>query len=539
MGGRSAARRARATEQHWRTTTRRAATGLVVAAALLATTAVAAVVASGVGLGPRTAEEVARATATARPTADVAERPAQLVVDDLMRAAPPGWTPRGPVARGVAEPLTEGCDVPLPVGVTDATRRFSAAGREVSVTVTAYSAGLGPVAVRDRIAGLGSCRGITAGTSSTLAGVDAYVAWRSSSTMPPLAVLGWRRGDVVMVVRTPGRDPGSLARFAQVLDARLLAALQGRCAEIGSTLADASRSPYIEGVDFTGRLVPVEVGVDPLPTPEGQSPLPTLSPAPSISFPARPADPIWPTELPSPVGSPVLPSSPAPEPTTTEIASRAPDPTGPGCGWAFTGVTAPQFSSEDEAARVEALAAQARDQLLADQEQWRLSVETYRGAAVEYDAQLVAFLQYAEQVRVVAEAWDAITAARDTYAAELAAYEAAVLAAEQFAADQAAAQEAYDAAVQACGASDPGVDPTPGLTPNLLPTPTPSLTDSPTPTVTPTDTPTTTPTPTVTTTPTVTPTVVGCPPEVPPILFEQPPVVPPSPTPPPDPTPTG
>lgn len=524
MGARSGARRARAAEQHWRRTSRRAAGGLVAAAVLLGTVAVAAVVASGVGLGPRTAEEAAQATASARTTADVSERPAQAVVDDLLAAPPPGWVARAPVAPGASEPLAEGCDAVLPAGVADATRRFAAAGREVSVTVTAYSAGLGPVAVRDRIAGLGSCPGVTAGTSSTLAGIDAYVAWRASGTLPALAVLGWRRGDVVVVLRTPGTDAGALARYAQVLDARLLVALRGRCAEIGSTLADAARSPYVEGVEFTGRLVPVPVTVDPVPTPDGGSPLPVLSPAPSVSLPARPADPVWPTELPSPVGSPVLPADPGLEPTATTIESRAADPTGPGCGWAFAGVTPPGFSAEDEAARVESLSLQAREQLLAAQEQWRLSVETYRGAAVEYDQQLAAFLQYAEQVRVVAEAWDTITASRDLYAQQLAAYEAAVAAVAQFEADQAAAREAYDAAVAACDAGGPTPDPT---------------TAAPEPSASPTPTPTPSPSPTGSLTPTPEPTVPGCPPEVPPILFEQPPVVPPSPAPPPPPTPGG
>lgn len=521
MGARSAARRARATEQHWRRTSRRAALGLAAAAAILATATVAVVVASGVGLGPRTAAEAQQATATAKQTADTAERPAQAVVESTLAEPPAGWTPRGPVVLGASEPIAEGCDTPGPAGVSDATRRFQVAGRSVSVTVTAYGAGVGPIAVRDRIAALGSCPDVTAGTSSTFAGVDAFVAWRSSSTLPPLALLGWRRGDVVVVVRTPGRDPGSLARLAQVLDTSLLARLAGRCAEIGSTLADASRSPYVQGVTFTGRLVPVPVTVDPLPTPEGESPLPTLQPAPSISFPVRPTDPVWPTELPSPVGSPVLPSDPGPEPTATEVPSRAPDPTGPGCGWAFTGMPVPGFSQAEEAARVEGLVAQAREQLLAGQDQWRQSVETYRGAAVQYDEQLAAFLQYAEQVRVVAEAWDAITAARDDYAAQLAAYDAALAAVAQFQSDQAAARAAYDEAVRVCDAGAPTLPPVPtdSATPTDSLSPTPSDSLSPTPT------------------PTPTPTLTGCPPEVPPILYEQPPVVPPSPTPPPVPTP--
>jgi hypothetical protein len=518
VGARSSSRRARATEQHWRETSRRAGVGITLAAIALPVVTVGAVVALGVGLGPRSVDSSAAAvSASPRATADLTARPAQVVVDSLLSAAPPGWTPSGAVVRSASDPLVEGCDATVPAGATTATRRFDVAGRGIAVTVTAYSAGAGPVAVRDRVAALASCPDVTAGASSPLAGVDAFVAYRTSSTLPAVSVLGWRRGDVVVAVYAPGRNPGGLADRARVLDARLLVSLQGRCAEVASTLADAVRSPYVEGVEFTGRLVPVPVLVDPLPTAVDVSPLPTLMPAPSISFPVRPLDPVWPTDLPSPVAVPSLPADPGPEPTTTAIASRAPDPVGPGCGWAFTGVTGPEFSSTDEAARVESLVAAAREQLVAGQEEWRLRVEAYRGEAAAYDEQLAAFLQYAEQVRVVAAAWDSITAGRDAYAQDLAAYEAAVSAAQQFTIDQENARLAYEAAVQACSAADP--------------------TDVPTPTDSPTPTGTDLPTPSPSTTPSATPTTAGCPPEVPPILFEQPPVIPPSPTPPPDPTP--
>jgi hypothetical protein len=540
VGARSSSRRARAAEQHWRETSRRAGVGLTLAAIALPVVTVGAVVALGVGLGPHSADGgAASASASPRATADLTARPAQVVVDSLLSAAPPGWTPYGAVVRSASDPLVEGCDATVPAGTTTATRRFDVAGRGIAVTVTAYSAGAGPVAVRDRVAALASCPDVTAGASSTLAGVDAYVAYRTSSTLPAVSVLGWRRGDVVVAVYAPGRNPVGLADRARVLDGRLLVALQGRCAEVASALADAARSPYVEGVEFTGRLVPVPVAVDPLPTAVDASPLPTrvpvavdpvptavdtsplptLVPAPTISFPVRPLDPVWPTDLPSPVAVPSLPADPGPEPTATAIPSRAPDPVGPGCGWAFTGVTAPEFSSADEAARVESLVSGAREQLVAGQEEWRLRMEAYRGEAAAYDEQLAAFLQYAEQVRVVAAAWDLITAGRDAYAQDLAAYEAAVSAAQQFTVDQENARLAYEAAVHACSAADP--------------TDVASPTDSPTPTGT--DLPT--PTPSPTTPPSATPTTAGCPPDVPPILFEQPPVLPPSPTPPPDPTP--
>ena len=115
------------------------------------------------------------------------------------------------------------------------------------------------------------------------------------------------------------------------------------------------------GVEFTGRLLPVPVEVPPLPIPDGFTPTPAPSPAPSISYPARPTDPVWPTELPTPVGAPSPPLDPGAEPTVAEIPSRAADPVGPGCGWAFTGVVAPEFDADVEAARVEALVAQARE----------------------------------------------------------------------------------------------------------------------------------------------------------------------------------
>lgn len=522
VGARSSSRRARATEQQWRVTSRRAGAGLTLAAIAFPVVTVSGLLALGVGLGPRSTEEVAAvASASPRTTADLSARPAALVVESLLASPPTGWTASAPAVDSASDPLLEGCDAVVPAGAATATRRFVAGGRGVAVTVTAYSAGVGPVAVSDRIERLASCQGITAGASSTLAGVDAFVAWRSSSTLPAVSVLGWRRGDVVVSVYAAGRNPEGLADRARALDARLLVALQGRCAAIDSTLADAARSPYVQGVGFTGRIVPVPLVVDPLPTPDGASAAPTLAPAPTISFPVRPADPVWPGDLPSPVAVPPLPADPGPEPTATAIPSRAADPVGPGCGWAFTGVTPPQFSEADEAARVESLASAARGQLLVSQDQWRQRVDAYRGEATAYDEELVAFLQYADAVRVVADAWDAITGARDLYQRDLAAYEAALLAVQQFVIDQESARVAYAAAVDACSPGTPTESPRP-IEP-LSPSPTAS--DSPTPSAT--------PSPTLTSSPTVT----GCPPVVPPILFEQPPAVPPSPIPPPDPTP--
>jgi hypothetical protein len=199
------------------------------------------------------------------------------------------------------------------------------------------------------------------------------------------------------------------------------------------------------------------------------------------------------------------------------VPSRLDDPKGPGCGWAFTGQLAPPYDAANEATIARARAEQAQTDLVIKQQTWQSDLVSYWEAAPVYEQQAQVFAAYAASVNQVALAWDTITRARDTYAAQVAAYDAAASARVQFFNDQAAAQAAYDAAIASCAAFTASPSPTP------TPTPSDSLSPSPTDTAT--------PTPTVTLPP-------GCPPTVPPILSQVPPTLPPIPVPPPDPRPS-
>jgi hypothetical protein len=276
------------------------------------------------------------------------------------------------------------------------------------------------------------------------------------------------------------------------------------------------RSPWVEREAFAGLTAPVRVTVAPSPTPVppvGVTPVPTTwtpTPLPSTSFPQRPADPIWPSDLPTGgIASPVAPVVLLPAPTLSVVPSRLDDPVGPGCGWSFTGQSAPPFDPATEAVLAQGRVTQATENLAAAQAAWQASIVGYWQAVAAYSAQATSYTAYAAGVRDVAVAWDRITAARQAYADAVTAYNAVLAAREQFFLDQAAAQAAYDSEVAVCQAISPSATPTDTATPTLTPSPT--------------DTPVT----------------AQCPPTVPPILGQLPPTIPPLPTPPPDPRPSG
>jgi hypothetical protein len=500
------------------------------AAGLLALT-LGALVLAGVDLRARgqTAEAAEPTPAPSISTVALVSTPAQEAVQQTVQGPIPGWVPASGVTWSSGTPFDEVCERPEGLDATvSASRVYSADGRQVILTVAAYGAGQGPVALAGWSEALAACDGPVGRTVSTGPGTDAVTAWiRPTSGRSGAAVLFWRRGDVVASVALAGSDPNGLAERAAAADPVLLAALNGRCADLASGLADAARSPWVDRGAFTGLTVPVPVAVPPVadptpppeiaPVPAGWSP----APLPSVSFPTRPAEPVWPQDLPVPVGSPAAPASPTPAPVSTVVPSRAEDPTGPGCGWAFTGMLAPPYDAALEAELARQRVEQAEGLLLAAQAQWQESLIGYWALVPAYEEQAALFTAYAAEVAEVAAAWDLISAQRAAYDDAVVAYNDAVVARDAFLAEQAAARAAYEAALAVCGATSPPPTPTP--------TPDPTSTDPVDPTATPTPTPSTTATAT---------SPNGCPPPVPAILLQAPPPLPPLPTPPPDPRPT-
>jgi hypothetical protein len=501
-----------------------AGTLVVATGAALAAMTVGAIAATGVGLMPRDQAQPAPAPTPAAPVerAALTSTPAQVAITQLLAGKPaPTWSPAGTVTWTAATPFDEECGRPNDLDAALAAARAYTVGKEqVLVSVAAYSAGQGPLALAGWTATLGDCSssGRVGRVRVEGPGGSGVLAWlRGAPGTPQAAMLMWRRGDVLAIVAVPTSAPDRLAERAAVVDTALLGVLVGRCADTSSTRADAVRSPWVSRLEFTGRTEPLTVAIDPSPVPVPPPdvvPVPDSwepSPLPTVSIPARPTDQLWPAELPLPVASPAAPRLPDPAPASTAVPSRVDDPTGPGCGWAFTGQVPPRYDEAAEQALTAARAAQAEADLATLQAQWQSDLVTFWRDVPAYEAQAALFAEYADGVAAVASAWDTITRQRERYAAAVEDYNDAVAAREQFFAAQAIARSQYEQAVALCGTAPtplPSPTPTPDPTATALPTPTP------------------------------TPTAPGCPPEVPPILFEQPPELPPLPTPPPDPRPS-
>jgi len=496
-----------------------ALTGLLVAALT-----VGGIVLMGVPLLPRPVAAAAPPTPTPSPTIDrvaLLSSPAQTAVATVLGGtAPTGWTPAGALAWSGGTPFDAACGRPTVDAALSGARVYDLGRSQVVLTVSAYTAGSGAVAMVGWAARLTQCTNASVSVEP-VAGLstDAFVATlRSGGT--PASALFWRRGDVLAVVATASSSGSGLAGLAAAADPLLVSALTGICANTASTVADAARSPWVARDQFTGLTALVTVTTAPSPTPappQGVTPVPATwspSPLPSISYPVRPADPVYPLDLPTAVGSPLPPSPLAPAPLSSAVPSRVDDPTGPGCGWAFTGQVAPPYDATTESQLALGRVTQAQQALVAAQQAWQVSVVGYWQSVGDYQAQAAAYVAYASAVRQVAQAWDVISGQRQAYADAVTAYNLAAAARQQFLLDQAAAQTAYDQAVAACQTATPPTD-----------------------TAVPTD--PTLPTDSATPLPTDVPVLGGCPPPVPAILSQPGPTLPPIPTPPPDPRPTG
>ena len=526
--------------------------GMLVAASAVAIAGltVFALVLSGVSLLPRGVGGAAPDPSLTPALAQVslAYSPAQETVRETLGSVPvEGWAPVGPLTSGVGTPFDDLCGHSSSVDPTVAGARvFTVRGRQVLVTVSAFAAGAGAVAVADWWALLHECSAPGVGSYVDVApGPDAVLAWiAESAARPGASSLTWRRGDVVASVSVPSSDPRDLAAAAEQIDTTLLAALAGRCAELDSHLSDAARSPWVRHDAFTGLTESIVVSVSPSPSPtapQGVTPIPdssTPDPLPSISYPLRPTEPVWPRDLPSQVPSPLVPSPPAPEPSTSAVPSRVDDPVGPGCGWGFTGQVKPRYDADHEAQIAQARAKQATSHLAAVQAQWQRNLVSYWQNSSAYAKQAEVFATYAVRVSAVARAWDAISSARAAYALALDQYSLASAALTSFYVDQFAAQAGYDEARSACGL--PLATPTPTPLPSATDGPTATASTTPNPSPSPslswsvTGSPTSTPSSSVTSAP-----APVCPPEVPTILLQTAPTLPPFPTAPPDPTPSG
>ncbi|MEH0110948.1 hypothetical protein V6N00_14640 [Tersicoccus sp. MR15.9] len=529
----------------------------------------------GLLVTPPSAAPAAAAVPTAAPTARTAawtQTPADQVLTATLSSPPSGWSRSGGVGHGAGAPAPYSCPADGTSPATSVSAAYTVDNASVIVTAQAFTAGQGAKVQDTLAAAAGSCAGGAdqQELGDTGPGESPRLATASRGGVDS-AVLSWRRGDVLVFLSgTPSQD---LARYARELDGVLEPRLGPVCAAQDSTTADATRSPYRPG--YLPYTVTSTVRIPDPSTPASSTGSTTL-PAPSLidrsAAPAGPRDyPVWPP-MPAPVNEPVLPDAPsASPPTSKDVRVPAADSTGPGCGWAFTGMKAPAT----DAASISSARARAEDtgrsQLQGDARAWQTQVSQYWKDYAAYEKAVPGYLAYRDKVDTVNAAWAVIDGQWAQYRADYAAYQSAVAARDDFLARQSQAQDDYDTAVARCEAPEPSPSPSPSdkpsPSPSEKPSPSPSAKPSPSPSAKPSPSPSPSPSPTkkaappkkksdttsgstkgavyldgsgarvITTVLTAPKAREGCPADRPAILDQDPPSVPTPPTPPADPRP--
>ncbi|KQP62858.1 hypothetical protein [Nocardioides sp. Leaf285] len=470
--------------------------------------------------------------------------PAEQVVQALMDVDLPafaGFDER--TSSTLSSPsLAFGCDPKNGLApVVASSRAFVTAEPEalaVTFTARAYSAGGGASAVAALSAAALACEGAAVSAASVPVGVDA-VDIDSSRT----ATLTWRRGDVVMTVAveesgTPG-DPGEYASAITTLDQVLAEALATTCFDPDAPVEAARRSPYLDRDAYRGLFTEVPVRAR---TPRARSAeatylgavvpldsapvaLPAVGDLPSAPLPAPTRAPAF---LPAPIPQPVAPVAPVAPTLVADVGRQVQDPSGPGCGWAFTGQSAPTFDQQRADTAFNASVAQTTQTLNRRWAAWQRSKTVFYAAWADYLDLVGPWVRYVEQVAEVRAAWAVVEQARSRYYAAYADWETAVAARVAFLDERDTARMTYRAEREACRTEphEPVDPPTPDppQDPSVDPSsPTDPAEQPPAP-----DEPDTESGPSGPTAPQ--PTLL-CPPTRPGILDEQPPAVPARPTP--------
>lgn len=249
------------------------------------------------------------------------------------------------------------------------------------------------------------------------------------------------------------------------------------CADTSAYADDqALRNPTMEG--FTGWLQSEAVTFD------GQAPprVDDLRPA-DVTLPTPPPYPHSPERLPNPPQQPKAVLAPEYPPVVINVPLRVPDPVGPGCGWAFTGMIAPpedppQWKTDAEKSRT-----QAKEQLKAAVSDYHKKLKIYERAKADFDQLNPAWERYAEKVKEIDDAWRQQGERWTNYDKALEEWRKAKQAYDKFVAEQRKQQADYERQMRECQAPQPIPQPEPlpsdGEPSDDLPTPVPT----PTPTV--------------------------------------------------------
>lgn len=486
-----------------------------------------------VGLPPVTEEQQAAVAAAAPHQAAWNENPATTALTAVLSAPPSGWSADGEIQSSVTAPLPYSCPLPGTAPSTALARAFTVGGQRVRVTTLAYTAGLGAQALQLQLANTGVCASDASVRVSVVSSPaqDARLATTTRGGITTSTAMS-RRGDVITYITGPSGAP--LAELSRTLDSVVASKLSGVCLNQESSADDAARSPFATaGYRPFTEDVKVSIPKPGLPTASPTTkaipvPAPVLVPETARPLP-QPDYPVYP-QMPAAVALPAAPEAPAEAATEATVAVPAEDRKGPGCGWAFTGMTGPVFDAEAAKTARQTLSADANTRLIDGVKEWQAKTSEYWAAYAAYEKDSAAYNDYRAKVATVNAAWAAIGKTWDTYRANDVEYRAAVRDRDEFEARKADAQGSFTKATEVCNAPSPAPAPQPTAEPSPSPTATPGPSASPSASATPSP----SPSPTVTPSPAAKP---GCPAARPAILDQDAPAVPEKPVPPADPRP--
>ncbi|MET4143984.1 hypothetical protein [Arthrobacter sp. UYCo732] len=468
-------------------------------------------------------------------TADWKQAPATAVLTDALNNPPAGWAAQGDLQQLVTAPLPYSCPQPGLAPSVSLARTYTSGSSRFQVATLAYTAGIGAEAMQRQAANAYVCAGAETGLNlGTVSGpgLDAKQAITNRGGVRA-AVLSFRRGDVITYVTGSPSDP--LQGLAKAFDETLSGRLAKVCVNPGSTVADATRSPWsVAGYkQFTeeAKVVIPDVALPstgltaettaPAAPPTGPAPTPAASPAATlvrVPIPAprlvnrtadpmdRPSFPVAPA-MPAAVPEPTEPQAPAAKATTeAELQVPASDVSGPGCGWAFTGMKPLTFDEAAATTARTALLSDARTKLESGAKAWQNSVVTYWTEYAKYTKDAEAYNAYTAKVDEVNKTWSAISDKWDAYDRAVKDRDQKITQRAAFIARQDQARKDFEAKQEQCAAP---AAPAPTASPS--PSPSPTSPGSPTASPSPNPSPTTIP---------------GCPAERPAILDEAAPEVP-------------
>lgn len=356
----------------------------------------------------------AAVTAAATPTAPLL--PAQRIANKLIKAVPAGTGLAPTRNRNMAASVSwgPGCDpVWTPVAFASSSLAPASGRGGASAQVHVVSTGLGGALLGASVREAERCRMETLPLPIGDEGFAVYAPFGEPT-------VAFRFGDVIGVISTAGRDMPDVRVLAQKWAAAWPRLIPKNCAPVA--IASAARSPF--SGDYRGweRQRKLTLASDEVAARASAAMALRLAGGktsrldgrpPTSPKPARQPDtdlPWYPDYLQVALAdAPELvpaPEFPAPPQRSDTISVRVADPVGPGCGWSFTGMSAPVFDAEREDRLARARTFEALSVLRAATVNDVLARARYQAVYEEHTRSIEAISQWRQQqVRRIAQAW--------------------------------------------------------------------------------------------------------------------------------------